>query len=217
MLGQFVEHISGGSDGVGTEIEAQTGLFGSGNQAIGCGLVAGDVHIASLHLVLRLDAVCGGHAGVHVVAIVVAGLHHLDVVFGDGGLFGEFLTQEVGHQVKVAVEEPANQSECEHVAALQYRLVVHSAVGQTILDHCRERTSHHPIGVDAHLAEIVVGLESCSFKVFGSETVGVDDDGGLRLCKLVLCLECGRIHAHQHVTLITGGINPALADVYLKA
>ena len=56
-----MQDVGGGGDGITAEIEFQSGLLSSGDETVGSGLVAGDVHIASLHLRLRLDAVGGGH------------------------------------------------------------------------------------------------------------------------------------------------------------
>ena len=212
-----MQDVGGGGDGVGAEEELETCLLGGGYQAVGRSLVACDVHIAAGHFRGRFYAVGGGHAGVHVVAVVEAGLHHLDVVFGDGGFLGEFLAQEVGHQVKVAVEEPAHQAKGKHVAALEHRLVVHAAVGQTVFHHLGDGACHHAVGVDAHLAQVVVAGKLGLLQVFRTEAVGVDDDGGLRFGKAVLCLQGGGVHGHQHVALVAGGVYLARSDVYLES
>ena len=99
------------------------------------------------------------------MTVVVTGLHHEYIVLGDSRFLGKFLSQEVCHQVQVAVKQPAHQSECKHVAAFQHALVVHSAVFQTVLHHLGDRTLHHPVAVDAHLCEIVVGGKLCLAQV----------------------------------------------------
>ena len=119
MLGELVEHIRGRRDGIGTEVELQSGLLGGSDEAVGRGLVARDVHVATGHLVLRLDAIDVGHAAVRVVSVVVACLDDFDVGFGHFRLLGELLAQEVEGDIEVSVEEPADESERKHVAALE--------------------------------------------------------------------------------------------------
>ena len=115
MLRQLMQHVGSRSDGVRTEVELQASLLGSSNEAIGCSLVTRDVHIASGHLVLGLNATHVDSTRVGVVSVVVACLHHLDIVLGNGGLLGKLLLQEVGYQRQVAVEEPAHQTQGKHV------------------------------------------------------------------------------------------------------
>ena len=151
------------------------------------------------------------------MTVVEASLHHLDVVLGYCGFLGELLAQEIIDQVEVTVEQPAHQSEGEHVAAFQHRLVVHAAVGQTVFHHLRDGTSHHTVGVDAHLAQVVIGLESRLLQVVRTETVGINDDGGLGLGIAVLCLERRGVHRHEHVAQVTRGIDLTLTNMHLKS
>ena len=60
------------------------------------------------------------------MSVVEACLYNLYIVLSDGWFLGELVAKEIGNEVKVAVKEPANKTQCEHVAALQYSLVVHS-------------------------------------------------------------------------------------------
>ena len=97
----------------------------------------------------------------YVVAIIKSGFHHLDVVLGNLRFLGKLLSEEVGHEFQVAVEEPADESQCKHVSALEHRLVVHAAVGQAVFHHLGDGASHYAVGVYAQFAEIVFGLELC--------------------------------------------------------
>ena len=148
--------------------------------------------------------------------VVEAGVHHLDVALGNERLLVELLAQESLDKAQVAVEQPADYAQGKHVAALEHALVVHAAVGQAGLNHLRHRAGHHAVGVDAHLAEVVVGGKLGLLKVFRAEAVGVDDDRGLRLCKAILCLQGGGIHGHKHVALVARGVDTARSDVHLK-
>ena len=216
MLRQFVKHVGGRSDRIATQIEAESGLLSCGNEAVSSGLVTRNVHIASGHLLLRLDAIDIDSTGVSVMTVVVAGLHHLDVILCDGGLLGEFFFQEIGHEVQVAVEEPAYKAKGKHVATLQDGLVVHASISQTVLHHRGQWALNDAVGVDAHLTEVVLCLELCFLQILGAEGIGVDDNGGTGLGIAILHLQRSGIHSYQHVALITRGVDLTRADVYLK-
>ena len=149
--------------------------------------------------------------------VVISGSDDLDVGFRDGGFLGELLPEELCHEVEVAVEEPAHESHSKHVAAFEHALVVHALVGETLLDHGGERAGHDAVGVDTHLAEVVVGGEFRFLQVVGPEGVGVDDDGGRRFGVAVLCFQGGSVHGHEHVALVTGRVHLAFAHVDLEA
>ena len=87
-----MQHICSRRDGIRTQIELEPCFFGCGNEAVGRGLVACDVHITAWFLMLRLNAVDIGSTRMGVMAIVVASLNHLDVGFGNGRLLCKFLT-----------------------------------------------------------------------------------------------------------------------------
>ena len=125
VLRQLVEHVGGRRDGVRTEVKLQASLLCCGDEAVGRGLVARDVHIAAGLLVLCLYAVDVGSRRVRVVAVVVTCLNHLDVSFGYGRLLGKLLAQEVESYVKVAIEEPAYEAEGKHIAALEHSFHIH--------------------------------------------------------------------------------------------
>ena len=216
VLRQLVQDIGSGSDRIRTEEETQTGFLGGGNQAVRGGLVAGDVHVASRHLLFRLDAVGGGHARVGVVTVVITSLNHLDVILCNSRLLGKLLTQEIGNEAQVAVEQPAHQTQGKHIAALQDGLVVHACVFQAVLHHRGQWAGHHAVGVDAHLAEVVVGLEGSFLQVFRTKRVGVDDNRSLRLSIAVLRLERGGIHRHEHVAEVARGVHLTCTNVHLK-
>ena len=217
MLRQFVKHVGGRSDRVGTEVEFQPRLLGSGYQSVGCCLVSCDVHISSWLLCLRLDAIDVCCRRVGVVAIVISCLHHLDVVLCDGRLFGKLLAKEVCNETEVAVEEPAHQAQREHVAALQYSLVVHTRVFQAVLHHLCQRALDDAVGVDAHFAQIVFCLEGSLLQVVRTEGVGVDDDCSLWLGIFVLSFQRCGVHCHEHVALVARRIYLAFADVHLES
>ncbi len=147
-----MKDISSRRDRIRTEIELQAGFLGCGYEAVSRGFVARDVHITAGLLVLCLDAIGRERRRrMGVGTIVVSGPHHLDVGLSDGGLLGKLLTEEVVDKFQVTVEEPANDTQGKHIAALEHALVVHALVFKTLLDHLRDGASHHPVGIDPHL------------------------------------------------------------------
>ena len=216
MFGELVQHVSGRCDGVGTQVQFQTCLFGSCNETVGSGLIARDVHVTSGHLVLRLDAIYVGHATVRVVSIVITRLDDLDVGLCHTRLLGKFLAQEVEGNLQVAVEEPAYQSQGKHVAALHDALHVHAAVLQAVLHHRGEGTGNDTVWINTQFTEVVLRLEGCLLQVLGTEGVCVDDDGCIGLGVFELGLQGCGIHGHQHVAQVTRRINLTSTDVNLK-
>ena len=150
------------------------------------------------------------------MTIVESSLHHLDIVLCNGRFLGELLAEEVVNQCDVTVEQPAHQSQCEHVTTLQHGLVVHTRVSQTVLHHLCQRALDDAVGVDAHLAQIILCLKLCLLQVLRPKRVGVNDDCSLRLGKLVLRLQRSCIHGDEHVALVSRRIDLAGTNVYLK-
>ena len=103
-----MQHIRGWSNGVGAEEQFQSGFLGSGDEAVCCSLVAGDVHVPSGYLHLAFDAASGMcDGGMCVVSVVPSGMDNLDISFGHFGLFAELLADEVFGYLEVTVEKPA--------------------------------------------------------------------------------------------------------------
>ena len=57
VLRQLVQDVGGRCDGIAAEVEGQPGFLSSGDEAVGRGLVARDIHIAARLLHPRLDAI----------------------------------------------------------------------------------------------------------------------------------------------------------------
>ena len=216
MLGELVQHVGSGSDGVGAQVELQSGFLGCGYETVGGCLVARDVHVAVGRLGLALNLIGVSHGSVCVVSVVISGADDLDVGIGNRRLLGEFLADEVFRNLQVAVEEPAHQTYGEHVAALQHGFVVHSAVGEAVLHHLRDGGSDD-ILLDAHLLDGVVCLEGGFLQVCCLEGIRVDDDAGGGLGELVLRLQGSGVHRYQYVALVARRVDLVCTDVYLEA
>ena len=212
-----MEDIRSRSDGVATQIQTKTCFLSSGNQSVGSSLVSCNIHISSRHLLLRFDAISCGNTGMGVMTIVETSLHHLDVVLGNSRLLGELLTKEISHQVQVAVEQPADQSEGEHITALEHGLVIHTGVGQAFLHHGCQRTLDHSVGINTHLSQIILCLESGLLQIVRTKRVCIYDNGSLRLGVTILSLQCGGIHRNENIAQITRGIDFTCTDMYLES
>ena len=151
-----------------------------------------------------------------IVAVVITGLNDTYVRFGNGRFLLEFLLKEAVDQSEVTVEQPADNTECKHIAALQHGLVVHSCICQTLLYHLRYRAGYDAVGVDTHLAQIVITAELGLLKVARTEGVGVNDDGSVGFAMLVLHLQCCRIHCNKHVAAVARRIDFSCTDMHLE-
>ena len=211
-----MQHVGCGSNGVGAEEQLQAGLFGSGNESVSCSLVSGDVHVSARHGGFAFNLICMGYGSMGVVSVVVSCMNDFDVGFGHFGLFGEFLADEVLGNLQVAVEEPAYEAHGEHVAAFQYRLVVHAGVGQAVFYHLRDGGGDD-ILLDAHFFDRVIGLEGGFFQVGLLESIGINNDTGSRFSKLVLGFQCGGVHGYQYVAFISRGIDFVRSDMHLES
>ena len=135
MFGKFVQHIGSRSDGVGSEEQFQAGFFSGGDKTVGGCLVTRDIHVSSGDGAFAFNLISMGYRGMSVVSVVISGMDNLDICFSDGGLLGKFLTDKVFGDFQVAVEQPANQTYREHIAAFHHGLVVHFCVGKAIFYH----------------------------------------------------------------------------------
>ena len=212
-LCKLVENVGGGGDGVAAQIERTTRLFGGHNQTPGRGLVTLDICVYARADLVGRDAV-GRYGGVYVVAVVVAGAEHLGVGFVDGRFLCEFFAEHLAGALLGAVEEPAEQSQSEYIAAFEHRLEVHPLVGQSRFGHRRDGHLDH-LGRDSQFLDGVVGGEFGFAQALGAEGVDVDDDDAAGLEEAVALLEGGRIHGHEHVAGVAGSVH-AVAHAHLE-
>src|SRR5574344_258924 len=212
-----MEHIRSRSDRIGTQIEFQSGLLRSSDKAIRSSLVTRNVHISTGLRFLSLHAIHVHSGTMCIMTVVKSSLNHLDISLSYTRFLGEFFFQKVESDIQVTVEEPAHQSEGEHIAALEHRLVVHTAVSQTVLHHRGKRTGHHAVGVNAHLAQIVFGGELRFLQILRTERIRINNDSSLRFSKFILSFESCSIHSHEHVGLIARGKHLTCTDMNLKS
>ena len=174
MLCQFVQHIGGRRNGIRTEVKAQSGFLCSCYKAIGRCLVTVYVHVFSRAFrFARLYVVSVFYRSVHVATEIISGFQHLHIGFGYGRFACKLLTQQRFGHFQVTVKKPAHQSEGEHVAALEHRLVVHAAVGQAVLHHCGNRYAYHLV-FNAEFGKSVVGGVFGLLKVAFLERIRID-------------------------------------------
>ena len=215
MFCQLIENVGGRCDGVTAEKQAQFRALGGSHEPIGNGFVARDVHVTPRPFVNRLDAIGGWNRSVGVVAIIITGMQHADVIFGHIGLCFKFFVQIVLYQRPTAVEEPTNDAQSKHVAAFQHGFVVERGVAQTGLHHRRDGARHHAIAINTELSKIVVGLKFGLAQVLFFEVVAVDDDGSRGCCMLNLRFQRGGIHCHEHIAKVTWREHLVFTDFHL--
>ena len=151
-----------------------------------------------------------------VVTVVITGLDNLDVGLGQLRFLGELVTQIVECNLQVTAEKPAYKTQSKHIAALENGLGIHATVRESIFYHLGKGACNYAIRINSQLSERILSLESGFLKVCLLESVCINDNSGVFLGVLELCLESGGIHCYQNITLIARGINFTCADVYLK-
>lgn len=117
-----------------------------------------------LQPILTFNLICMGYGSMGVVSVVISCMDDLDICPGNFGLFGEFLADEIFGYFQIAVEQPAYQAYCKHIAAFQHGLVVHSGVGKAVFHHLRDGGGDD-ILLNTHFLYRIIGLESGLFQV----------------------------------------------------
>ena len=164
MLGEFVQYIGCRSNGIGAEEQLQASLFSCGDETVSSCFVPRDIHVSAGNGSLTFNLICMGYGSMGVVSVVISCMDDLDICPGNFGLFGEFLADEIFGYFQIAVEQPAYQAYCKHIAAFQHGLVVHSGVGKAVFHHLRDGGGDD-ILLNTHFLYRIIGLESGLFQV----------------------------------------------------
>ena len=150
--------------------------------------------------------------------VVVPGVDGQFVGLGDGGvLFGEFRIEVTLGVVFRTVEEPETDAQCEHVLALDDRLVVESGLLECLARHRGDVGDDHVVLVEFQLLDGIERGESGLLEVLLGDRVSVDDHRGARLEPFAVGLECRGVHGDQYVAIVTGVQFAVVAEVYLES
>ena len=115
-----------------------------------------------------------------------------------------------------AVEEPAHQTEGEHVLRADNGFHVEAGVFEALFGERRQRYGHHLHRFrQVQLGEGVVGFVERFLQVFGGEGVGIADDYRVVVDVLHIHLQRSGIHSHKHIGLVAGRID-ALTQLHLE-
>ena len=152
-----------------------------------------------------------------VVSVIVSCLYDLDVRFGYCWLLCEFLLEEVCHKVEVSAEQPADETQGEHITTFQHGFVVHACICESVLDHLGYRACYDTVRVNAHFSEVVFCLELCLLEVFLSERVSVDYYCCLWFRVTVLSLQCRCVHGNEDITLVSRCVHTSFTDMHLES
>ena len=212
-----MQYVGGRSDRITAKEQWQTALFRSKNQAPSGGFVTVNVGVNARFCLVAFDAV-GRYRSVYVVTIVVAALNHLGISLVDGRLLGKLVFEHVQCSLERAVEQPAHQAECKHVAALQRCFVVESAIGKRSLHH---RGHWHLNNLSPNLCKPdfivrLVGGVKRLVEVRLAERIDVDDSHTAIFQEFHVLLQCCSVHRHEHVALVARSVHTA-SDVHLKS
>jgi hypothetical protein len=138
-----------------------------------------------------------------------------DVRLEDLGLAGELLGEETLGGLEVAVVEPAQQAESEHVLGPLGVLLAEVVAAERL--HGQRGQGHRVHGVVRQCAvlERIVREADLRQVAFG-ELVGVDDDLRAGLEQSQAGHECGRVHRDEHVGGVAGSEDVVVGEVQLE-
>ena len=212
VLGQVMQDVAGGRDGVRALEERLTCQVRRCHKAQGQGLVARDVAVGAWlelggrHLVAAVEELDG-------VGVAVAGLECAAVGLVEGGLeLG--LDPGLGDR-GVPVEEPVRHAEGEEVLAAVGLLCAEAEAADRTLGELAQLHRHHLVGREAAVLQ-GVGLALGLLEIAITELVGVDDHHAAGLEVGDVGLERGRVHGHQHARRIAWRVDVAAREVDLE-
>ena len=188
MLSQFMQNIGSRSNRVRTQEQFQSCLFCSSNETIGSSLVSCNVHITARFFYLRLYTVHIGSSAVGIMTIIISSLNNFYICLGYTWLLLEFLTKEIESDIQVPAEQPAHQSQGEHITTFQDGFIIHTAVCQSLFYHFCDRTCNDTIWIYTQLCQWICRLELCLLKVCLFKCIGINNDSSIRFSKLQLSL-----------------------------
>ena len=169
--------IRGGCDRIGAEEQAFAGFLSSGNQSPRRGFVAGDGCVGAMLLLgggsetYLIDAEC------EVVAVIVAVGQHFHVRCDEGRFLGELAFEEVNSFVNRPVEQPADDTQGEHVSRLEHGFVVYAAVLERLFGQVRQCHRHNLYRLrQTKLGERVVGGVQGFLEVGVGERIGINNN-----------------------------------------
>ena len=215
-LGKVVEDRRGWRDRIAAEEHRQVGQLRPRDQAQADRLGAGDGavepgrgrHGIEVQLLQR-----PGQLGR--LAIGMTGVERGDVGIGQHRVLAELVLQPFDQRGTVTVEHPQRQAEGPHVLAAQGFLVAQAERLDRFERQRADVEGHQvPLRQAAVLkrVDLVLGL----LEVALGELAAVGNDQAARLERLDIGLQRGRIHRHQHVGGIAGGIDGGRPEVDLE-
>ena len=78
-----------------------------------------------------------------ILSVVIAIRQHFDVIRNELRLLSKLLFEEMDCFVNRSVEEPANDAQCKHIAGLEDRLIIESAIFECFFGEGSECNRHN--------------------------------------------------------------------------
>ena len=212
-----MQDVAGGGNGVAGVEEVTPGEPGGGEEPEGGSLIAGDVAVEpGLQLGAGNVVVRGEHF--RGFAVVVAGTKGATVGLRDGGDFAELFVDPADGGFQRPAVHPVHEAEGEHVlaavdldggeaeGAIFQRAGVEFGDGRTVEAVGFEGAVLQGVGCVGGLAQVNL-----------RELILIDDEDATGGEVAQVCLEGGRVHGHQNIGLITGGIDLLAGEADLEA
>ena len=145
----------------------------------------------------------------------MAGVERGDIGLGQLGRLGELGAQPVDDRLAVAVEHPERQPERPHILAAQGFLVAEAERLHRVEGELRDvEPDHLPFGERVVVERI--GLVAGLGEVARAELALVGDDQAAGLQVGDIGLQRRRVHRHQHVGRVAGGLDRRRAEIDLE-
>src|SRR5262249_55179451 len=195
QLDELVQDVAGRGDGVAGEDQLLVGADGGADQAVGEGLVAGDLSVSAGRQGGPGDAVVDRQqlAG---LAVVVAGLEGGDVGVAELRLAGELLLDPAQGRGEGALVEPVDDAEGEEVLAAVGVVGAEAEGGDGVAGVFGERHGDGAVAGQRGVLQGVGDLVGLA-EVGGGEGVPVDDEDAAGLEVLEADLQGGGVHGDE--------------------
>jgi hypothetical protein len=213
---QLVEDVAGRGDRVGPVDHRQARPLGGGQDAPGEGPVPGHAPVDPGGHLGRLDAVALAE-DLGRLAEVVAGLQGPPVRLGHVQALGEPLLDPVEGRLDGPRVDPRDQPEGEEVLAAVLLPGTQRKAGQAVHGQPGDVDLVQPVPLGQRRIVDGVGRVSGAVQVLLLEGAGVEDEQPALLEVAEVHLQRRRVHGHQAVELVSGGVDPAAAELQLKA
>ena len=116
------------------------------------------------------------NAQCQVLAVVITVHHHFGVRCHERRFLLELILQQMNRLVHRFVEQPTDQTESEHVTALEHRFIIHAGLLERLFGQRRQRHRHNLHRLrDIQLRERIIGVIERFLQILVRQRIGIHD------------------------------------------